>query len=74
MEISKKEKGNRNMRKQNIFLLIGITWMLCCVYQLKNGNKFMAVVSAVISVLLFALAIYNKIKSKPELFMTPQIQ
>ena len=33
-------------------------------YQFKNGNMFMAVVSAVISVLLFALAIYNKMKSK----------
>lgn len=52
------------MSKQNIYLLIGITWLSCCAYQFKNGNMFMAVVSAVISVLLFALAIYNKIKSK----------
>ena len=52
------------MSKQKLYLLVGLTWLLCCVYQLKNGNMFMVVVSAIISVLLFALAIYNKFKSK----------
>ena len=52
------------MSKQSKFLFAGLTWMLCCVYQLKNGNMFMVVFSAIIAALLFGLAIYNKIKSK----------
>ena len=39
------------MRKQHIYLLVGIAWLSCCIYQLKNSNMFMVVVSAIISVL-----------------------
>ncbi len=52
------------MSKQSKFLFAGLTWMLCCVYQLKNGNTFMIGLSAIIAALLFGLAIYNKFKSK----------
>jgi hypothetical protein len=45
------------MSKKDIYPLIGFVWLLCCVYQLINDNMFMAVVSAIISVLLFVLAI-----------------
>ena len=45
----------------------GIMWLLCCVYQLKNDNMFMVVVSAIISVLFFALALLKKIKRKGSL-------
>ena len=44
------------MKKQHIYLLVGIAWLSCCIYQLKNSNMFMVVVSAIISVLFFALA------------------
>jgi preprotein translocase subunit SecG len=52
------------MKKQHIYLLVGIAWLSCCIYQLKNSNMFMVVVSAIISVLFFALAIYTKNKNK----------
>lgn len=52
------------MSKQSKFLFAGLTWMLCCVYQLKNGNTFMIGFSAIIAALLFGLAIYYKIKNK----------
>ena len=44
------------MKKKHIYLLVGIAWLSCCIYQLKNSNMFMVVVSAIISVLFFALA------------------
>ena len=52
------------MEKQNIYLLVGLVWLICCVYQLKNENMFMVVISAIISVLFFSLAIYKRIKTK----------
>ncbi len=52
------------MSKQSLYMLVGLTWLLLCVYQLKNGNMFMVVFSGVISIILFALAIYYKLKSR----------
>ena len=52
------------MSKPKLYMFAGLTWMLCCVYQLKNGNTFMIGFSAIIAALLFGLAIYNKFKSK----------
>ncbi len=52
------------MSKQNIYLFVGLTWLLCCVYQLKNDNMFMVVISAIISALFFVLAIYYKFPKK----------
>ncbi len=55
---------DKDMGKQDLYLFVGLMWLLCCVYQLKNDNMFMVVVSAIISVLFFALALLKKIKSK----------
>ena len=52
------------MSKPKLYMFAGLTWLICCIYQLKNGNMFMVVFSAIIAVLLFGLAIYYKIKSK----------
>ncbi len=52
------------MSKQNIYLFVGLTWLLCCVYQLKNDNMFMVVISAIISVLFFVMAIFYKFKKR----------
>lgn len=46
------------MRKQNIYLLVGLAWLACCIYQLKNGNLFMIAVSAIIAALCFFMAFY----------------
>ncbi len=48
-----------HIKKQNIYLYAGHAWLVCCLYQLKNSNTFMAAVSAIISFLLFALSIYK---------------
>ena len=51
------------MKKQNVYLLAGIAWLACGIYQLKNHNMFMVIASAVISLLCFVLAFY-KIEKK----------
>ena len=47
------------MEKQDIYPLVGLVWMACCIYQIKNNNMFMIVVSAVISAMFFLLAAYR---------------
>ncbi len=49
------------MNKQNIYPFVGLAWLICCIYQFKNDNIFMFVVSSIISVLFFLLAIYKRI-------------
>jgi TRAP-type uncharacterized transport system fused permease subunit len=51
------------MKKQDVYLLVGLVWLLCCLYQLKNSNTFMVVVSAIISILFFTLAVFTKNKN-----------
>lgn len=52
------------MEKQNLFLVVGLTWTACFIYQYKNENIFMAAASAVIALVCFALAVYKRFKSK----------
>lgn len=52
------------MEKDNFNLFVGLVWLICGIYQFKNDNTFMVIMSAVISVIFFALGIYSKIKNK----------
>lgn len=52
------------MKTQNKYLLVGVAWMACCIYQYKNNNMFMAAASAIISVLFLAMVIYKNKESK----------
>ena len=52
------------MKKHSRFLIAGITWMVLCIYQFKSNNMFMVIVAAVITIILFALAVYFKLKDK----------
>ncbi len=52
------------MKKQNIYLFVGLAWLSCCIYQLKNSNRFMAVASTIVSFLCFALAIHKAYVNK----------
>ena len=52
------------MSKHYLYALVGLVWLMCCIYQLKNGNMFMVVVSGIISALCFAYALYKKIQHK----------
>lgn len=49
------------MNKQCVYPLIGLAWLLCCVYQFKNDNMFMFVASGILSLLFFLLAVYKKL-------------
>ena len=52
------------MKMHSRFLIAGITWLILCIYQLKNNNMFMVILSAIVTIILFALAAYNKFKDK----------
>lgn len=52
------------MSRQNIYSLIGIAWLACCLYQLKNDNMFMFAASAVLSAIFFGMSVYKKIRNK----------
>ncbi len=47
------------MKKQvSIYVSIGVAWLACCLYQIKNDNTFMVAVSALLAVLFLAWGIY----------------
>lgn len=52
------------MNKKSIYPLISLAWLLCCAYQFKNDNMFMVVVSGILSLLFFLMAVYKKDKQK----------
>lgn len=44
------------MKKQvSIYWSIGAVWLACCMFQVKNDNMFMAVVSTILAVLFLVL-------------------
>ena len=47
------------MKKRNMYLFVGLAWLACCLYQLKNNNMFMVVASGIVSFLFFALFVYK---------------
>lgn len=50
------------MKNKNLYSLVGLTWLISGLYQLKNDNMFMFGISAVISAALFLLDAYNKFR------------
>ena len=46
------------MKKVSVYVCIGVAWLACCLFQVKNGNTFMVVVSAILAILFFALGVY----------------
>ena len=52
-------KGVNAMKKQvSIYVSIGVAWLACCLFQMKNDNTFMVAVSALLAVLFLAWGIY----------------
>ena len=52
------------MKKQELYFFVGITWLLCSVWQFRNDHTFMFIVSAVLSALFFLAAIYYQFRRK----------
>ncbi len=48
----------KTMKKVSVYVCIGVAWLACCLFQVKNDNTFMVVVSAILAILFFALGIY----------------
>jgi len=50
-------------KRVRIYVIIGIAWLACSLFQAKNGNMFMVAVSAILAVLFLVCGIYEYYKN-----------